>query len=148
MLQLFRSTETVSDHVYWNFLWSCFLTLSLIMFPETVSDHVSWNFLWSCFRLGYMYTCINWLLFQLKWVEFQLYLWQEQVTFDEMIMISTFYYTNTLSWIFIVWAHWNNSPSVDMSLHLNTLSWFRPNQSLLFLLNTSCLAEKNKKPVS
>jgi len=32
--------------------------------------------------------------------------------------------TNTLSWIFIVLAHWNNSPRVDMSLHSDTLFWF------------------------
>jgi hypothetical protein len=33
-----------------------------------------------------------------------------------------------LSWIFIVLAHWNNSPRVDMSLHSDTLFWFRANQ--------------------
>ena len=32
-------------------------------------------------------------------------LWQEQVTFDEMIMMFALYQTNTLSWIFIVLAH-------------------------------------------
>jgi hypothetical protein len=32
--------------------------------------------------------------------------------------------TNTLSWIFTVLAHWNNSPRIDMSLHSDTLSWF------------------------
>jgi hypothetical protein len=31
---------------------------------------------------------------------------------------------------------------VDMSSHSNTLSWFRANQSLLFLLNAVCLVEK------
>ena len=45
---------------------------------------------------------------------------------------------------FIVLAHWNNSPRVDMSLHSNTLFWFRANQSLLFLLNAACLAEKQQ----
>ena len=34
-----------------------------------------------------------------------------------MMMLSTLYLTNTLSWIFIVLIHWSNSPSVDMSLH-------------------------------
>ena len=33
-------------------------------------------------------------------------------------------------------AHWNNSPWVDMSLHSDTLFWFRANQSLL--LNATC----------
>ena len=36
----------------------------------------------------------------------------------------------------------NNSQRIDMSLHSETLSWFRANQSLLFLLNAACLAEK------
>jgi hypothetical protein len=49
-------------------------------------------------------------------------------------------HVNTLSWI--VLANWNNSPRVDMSLHLDTLLWFRTNQSLIFLLNAACLAEK------
>jgi len=47
-----------------------------------------------------------------------------------------------LSWIFIVIGHWNNSQQVDMSLHSETLSLSRANQSLLFLLNVACLAEK------
>jgi hypothetical protein len=34
-----------------------------------------------------------------------------------------------------------------MSLHLDTLSWFRANQSLLFLLNAVCLAEKQQIPI-
>ena len=42
----------------------------------------------------------------------------------------------------LVLAHWNNSPRVDMSLHSDTLFWFRANQSLLFLLNAACLAKK------
>jgi len=46
------------------------------------------------------------------------------------------------SWIFIVLAHWNNSHRVDMSSHSDTLSWFRANQSLLFLLNAAYLVEK------
>jgi len=33
---------------------------------------------------------------------------------DEMIMMSTLYYTNMLGWVFIVLAHWNNSLQVDM----------------------------------
>jgi len=50
--------------------------------------------------------------------------WREQVTFDEVIIISALYRL----------AHLNNSPRVDMLLHSNTLSWSRGNQSLLFLL--------------
>ena len=47
-----------------------------------------------------------------------------------------------LFWIFILLAHWNNSTWVEMSPHLDTLCWFRANQSLLFLLNAACLVEK------
>ena len=32
-----------------------------------------------------------------------------------------------LSWIFVVLAHWSNSPWVDMSLHSDTICWFRAN---------------------
>ena len=52
-----------------------------------------------------------------------------------------------LSLIFIVLAHWNNSLRADMSLHSDTLFWFRANQSLLFLLNVVCLAEKQQIPI-
>ena len=40
-----------------------------------------------------------------------------------------------MSWFLIVLAHWNNSPRIDMSLHSDTLFWFRANQSLLCLLS-------------
>ena len=48
------------------------------------------------------------------------------------------------AWIFIVLAHWNNSPWVDMSFHPDTLSWFRLNQSLLLLLIASFLGQIKK----
>jgi hypothetical protein len=46
---------------------------------------------------------------------------------------------------FIVLAHWNNSQRIEMSSHSDT--WFRANQSLLFLLNAVCLAEKQQIPI-
>ena len=52
-----------------------------------------------------------------------------------------------LSWIFILLHHWNNSLQVDMLLHYDTLSWFRANQSFLFLLNTVYFAEKQQIPI-
>jgi hypothetical protein len=55
------------------------------------------------------------------------------------MMWSALYKTNMLSWIFfIVLAPWNNSPRIDMS------SWFRTNQSLLFLLIAACSAGKQQ----
>ena len=49
-----------------------------------------------------------------------------------------------LIWILISLAHWINSLHVDMLLHLNILSWFWANQSLLLLLNITCLSEKKQ----
>jgi hypothetical protein len=44
-------------------------------------------------------------------------------------------------------AHWNNSPRIDMSHHSDTLSWLRAIQSLLYILNGACLAEKQHIPI-
>jgi hypothetical protein len=41
----------------------------------------------------------------------------------------------------------NNSLWVDMSLHSDTLSWFRANQSLLLLLNAACFVEMQQIPI-
>ena len=49
-----------------------------------------------------------------------------------------------INWIFIVLAHWNNSPPINMSPHSDTSPWFRANQSLLFTLNAACLTEKQQ----
>ena len=46
-------------------------------------------------------------------------------------MMSVLYNTNTLNWVYILLAHWNKIPRVDMSLHSDSLSWFPANQSLL-----------------
>jgi hypothetical protein len=68
--------------------------------------------------------------------------WREQITFDEMMMISALCKTNTLSWIVIVLAHWNNSLWVDMSLHSDILSLFRAIQCLLFFLRAKQISSK------
>jgi hypothetical protein len=47
----------------------------------------------------------------------------------------------------MVLAHWNKCAGIDMSPHADTLSWFRANQSLLFLLNSAFLAEKQQIPI-
>ena len=46
--------------------------------------------------------------------------------------------TCLVGFVFIVLAHWNDSPQVDMSPHTDTLSWYWANQSLLLLLNAVC----------
>ena len=71
----------------------------------------------------------EWLLFNASSAIFQLYRGENKLIFYEMMMMFTLY--NTLSWISIVLAHWSNRPRKDMSLHSDTLSWFRANQSLL-----------------
>jgi hypothetical protein len=61
-------------------------------------------------------------------------------------MRSALSYTNTLSWIFIVLVHLDNSPWIDMSPHSDTLSWFRANQSLLFSLMLRAYRRSNRHP--
>ena len=72
---------------------------------------------------------------------FPLYHGKNKLIFNKMMMRST------LSWIFIVISHWNNSSWIDMSPHLDTLSWFWVKQSSLFLFNVACLAEKQQIPI-
>ena len=63
------------------------------------------------------------------------------------MMSSALYQTNMLSLILMVLADWNNSPRIVMAPHLGTLFLFRANQSLFFLLNAVCLAEKQHIPI-
>jgi hypothetical protein len=64
-----------------------------------------------------------------------------------LLLFYLFLFIIFFSWIFIMLVHWNNNPWIDMSLHSDTLSWFRTNQSLFFLLNDACLAEKQQVPI-
>jgi hypothetical protein len=53
-----------------------------------------------------------------------------------------------MTWLdFIVLAHWNNCPRIYMSTNSDTLSWFRANQPLLFLLSGAYLAKKQQMPI-
>jgi hypothetical protein len=72
----------------------------------------------------------------------QRYQGENMLIFNEMMTRTALYLTYTLSWIFIVLAHWNNSPRVDMSPESDTLCWFRINTFLLFILNAAYLSEK------
>ena len=76
----------------------------------------------------------EWLLFNANSAIFQLYHGENKLSVNEMMMTSALY---TLNWIFVKLAHWNNNPQVDMSVHSNTLSWFRANQYLFFLTKNS-----------
>jgi hypothetical protein len=80
----------------------------------------------------------EWLLFNANSAIFQLYHGENKLIFNDMMMRSRCnrstsarlvgFYSASL-------AHRKNSPRVDISLHLDTLPWFRANQPLLFLLN-------------
>ena len=63
----------------------------------------------------------KWLLFNARSANFKLYHGENKLIFNETMMRSALYYTNTLSWIFIVPAHWNNSPRLDTSSHSDIL---------------------------
>ena len=73
----------------------------------------------------------EWLLFSANSAKFLQYHGENKLIFN----------------VFLVLAHWNNSPRVDMLPHSDTLFRFRANKSLLFLLNTACLAEKQQMPM-
>jgi hypothetical protein len=48
--------------------------------------------------------------------------------------------------LFLGLAYWKSSWQVDISLHSDTLYWFRANQSLLLSLRPNCLKEKQQIP--
>jgi predicted CDP-diglyceride synthetase/phosphatidate cytidylyltransferase len=80
-------------------------------------------------------------------IVFQLYIGENKLHVDEMMMLMTSVLnkTSTPSWIFIALDHWNHSPRIDMSLYSDTLFWFRANQSFLLLLSAECLSEKQQR---
>jgi hypothetical protein len=82
----------------------------------------------------------DWLLFNVKGANFQLYHGDNKLHFDEMMF--ALYLVNIRSWIFKVFSPWGNSLQGDMLLHPNTLSLLQANLSLLLLHNIVCLAEK------
>ena len=57
-------------------------------------------------------------------------------------------YISTNGFHIIVLAHWNNSSRVVLSLHSDTLFWFRNHQFFLVLLNYVCLVERQQISIS
>ena len=77
--------------------------------------------------------------------QFSVISWREQVKISMRLWWGLLYTRPTrLVGFLLVIAHWNNSLRIDMSPHSDTLSRFRANQSLLFLLNAARLAEKQQ----
>jgi hypothetical protein len=80
-----------------------------------------------------LYICVCvcvcvWLLFTAKWANFQLYHGENNLHFqwnDDEVHFAL-----------------DQQPRIDKSLYSDTLSWFRANQSLLFLFNAMCLAKR------
>jgi hypothetical protein len=53
---------------------------------------------------------------------------------EKVYIIRWWYPPNTFSWMFLVLAHWSNSPQEGMAFHSDTLSRFLANQYVLFLI--------------
>jgi hypothetical protein len=87
---------------------------------------------------------IDWLLFNAN----SAISWREQVNFqwddDEVRFVLDQH--NEVDFLLVL-AHWTNSPRIYMSPYSDTLSWFRDNHSLLFLLNAAWLVEKQQIPI-
>ena len=64
--------------------------------------------------------------------------WSEQVTFQSWYPLCG--RPRLFKWSFMPVAHWNNSPRVNIPLHLGTFFWFWANQSLFLLFSSACLA--------
>ena len=86
--------------------------------------------------------CTNYWFFFI-WVSEQYFSYIIAITNDNTLDYNYFHLVR----IWIVLAHWNNSPWIDMLLHWDTLSWFRANQSLLLLLKVAYLVEKQHIPI-
>jgi hypothetical protein len=63
----------------------------------------------------------EWLFFNANPAIFQLYHGENKLIFKEMMTRSVLYYTNRLSWILIVLAHWSNRNQIDMSPYSDTV---------------------------
>jgi hypothetical protein len=76
----------------------------------------------------------RWLLFNANSALFQLYHGQNKLIFNEMMMRSAMYLTNTFGWIFIVLSHWKNRPRIDISPHSDTYPDSEPTSLCFFSL--------------
>jgi hypothetical protein len=63
--------------------------------------------------------------------------WGEKDTFDEMIMMSALFLTNTLEFDFNSASSLKQESAVNMSFHSDTLFFFRANKSLPLLLSVA-----------
>ena len=84
----------------------------------------------------------EWLLCNANSAPFSAISWREQVSFqwddDEVCFVLDQHAELDFSYS----ARSLNQQNADISLHSDIIFWFRANQSLLFLINAVCLAEK------
>ena len=117
-----------------------YIKLKATLYRKKTSFVTAWNI---------MNRCVNeWVIVvKPQFSNFSAISWREQVNFqwddDEVRFVLDqhaeldFYSSSSLK----------QQSAGDMSLHSDTLFWFRANQSLLFLLNAACLAEKQQAPI-
>ena len=145
------STKKYERHDMIEILLKVALNTTLLTLSTSeikTNDHI-WYMRFVAGPMNYV-TRLFWDFMSSEWISvcicntaiFQLYHGDNKLIFNEMMMRSALYQTNTRRWFFIVLAHWNNSPPIDMVPHSDTLFWFRANQFLLVLLNAVCLVEK------
>ena len=146
-------------HVIWNWKFHWWGVYNVMFFLQKcfigqVLNQISQEFRWThgcksnltvCIHLLPFITILSewvseWLLLNANSAVFQLHVYhsENKLLFNEMTMMSALFKINTHSWIFIVLAHWNNHSWIDISSYSHTLSRFRANQSLSFLLNAAC----------
>ena len=93
------------------------------------------------FQTFFIYSNTKWAIFQLYLGQNMSYIWWDEFDVRFVLDQHTFHF-------YIVLAHWDNIPRLDMLLHWDTLFPFQANQSLLFLFNAACFTEKQQMPIS
>jgi hypothetical protein len=162
--------NTANTMILWIFFTRMFISCDLVIFlffwPKYNFNKMIWRkfseylFLFvSCFQeigtitlqiflvynINYKFWVSEWLFFNANSAIFQLYHGENKLIFNEMMMRSALYQINTLSCIFIVLAHWNNSPRIEMLPHSDTLSWFWLNQTLYSYSLLLHVYQRNRK---
>ena len=133
--QIFLKWQVLSDQFvvripwYWRWRYHCiskctiFFLLAIVL--SVLLRYTDSDYPFGIFKLfldgRWQNVCCllsnEWLLCNAISAIFRLYHGENKLIFNEMMIRSTLYWTNTVCWIFIVLAHWNNSPRIDMLHH-------------------------------
>ena len=124
-----------------------FFCIRLLITPLLPSNFLSFVSKWSSSVYGfwlplcYLQTFCpswvsKWLMFNTNWASCQLYFGVNKLYCDEIMLISACTRPSRLVVFFIMKAHWNNCPQLDMTLQLTHYPYFKPTSlcsySLLF----------------